>query len=210
MAENAEIKNPIANILIIDDEVRLREAMQKILTRSGYYVDIAGSLNAAKNLMENRVYDLLLVDIVLPTTTGLEIIAELQQNFKPFPKFIFITGEPNYQTCLQALRLGAIDYLEKPVNKDLLNTHITHALQVKSEKTNSLEKKPKIKKEVEKVLDLSSEFISSIQESADSIHNALVSLKKSSGDNFSEEERELLNTIAKNVASIRKKFKEFD
>lgn len=87
-----ETTKTIARVLIIDDEVRLRDAMQKLLTRAGYMVEVAGSLNTAKNLMQNTTFDILLVDIVLPTTTSLEIIAEVQSEFRPFPPFIFITG----------------------------------------------------------------------------------------------------------------------
>ena len=117
-----------AKILIIDDEKLLRKGLQRILEKSGFYCDTALDYPTAKECIEKQKFDLLLVDIILPKMNGLSLISHLQEEFDLDSAIIFITGEPNYETCSEALRLGASNYLEKPVTKDDLLLSITTAL----------------------------------------------------------------------------------
>ncbi|GAB4319721.1 MAG: hypothetical protein Kow0069_23410 [Promethearchaeota archaeon] len=125
---NEEVVGKPETILVVDDEKSIRVALKKILERAGYYVETSPDFQDAKKRMENLNFDLLVLDIILPGINGVEILQILRNEGIQTP-VVFITGEPNFTTALEALRLGAYDYIEKPVRKHDLVKVVKHALE---------------------------------------------------------------------------------
>lgn len=109
-----------ARILIIDDEKCLRFSFERFLAAEGHEVSTAADFDEALNLLQNGGYDLVFSDIVLGGRTGIEVLRALREYDQSTP-VVMITGFPNVDTAAEAVRLGAYDYISKPVvKKDLL------------------------------------------------------------------------------------------
>ncbi len=117
------------SILVIDDESSLRETFQFFLTREGYHpvISAAGFTEATAVLAANQV-DLIISDIVLEGNSGIDLLKYVRKNGIDCP-FIVITGYPEVDTAAEALRLGAFDYIIKPVEKDSLLRSVRLALR---------------------------------------------------------------------------------
>jgi PAS domain S-box-containing protein len=119
MTMNRKFDSP-ARILIIDDEKCLRFSFERFLAAEGHEVSTAADFDEALNLLQNGEYDLVFSDIVLGGRTGIEVLRALREYDQSTP-VVMITGFPNVDTAAEAVRLGAYDYISKPVvKKDLL------------------------------------------------------------------------------------------
>jgi signal transduction histidine kinase len=118
-------------ILVIDDEESIRFTFENFLTEEGYQVVTAGDYRNALSAISEKEFDVIFTDILLKDMTGIDILREVRKKNLVCP-VVMITGEPNLRTASEALRLGAFDYLSKPVRQDTLH-HVTKmALQHKS------------------------------------------------------------------------------
>ncbi|BDV41829.1 sigma-54-dependent Fis family transcriptional regulator [Geotalea uraniireducens] len=120
----------MGQILIVDDEETLRFTFERFLTEEGHVVDSAGSYREALARVADTDYDAILADIILGGETGIELLRQLRELRCPAP-VVMITGFPNVQTATEAVRLGAYDYLPKPVKKETLLRVVRMALQHK-------------------------------------------------------------------------------
>ncbi len=100
-------------ILFADDEAHLRDLMQMELPRIGHEVTVCPDGTAAVKALEKGSYDVALLDIKMPGLTGIEVLAKVRQA-SPDTQVIIMTGHATVDTAVQALRLGAFDYLTKP------------------------------------------------------------------------------------------------
>ena len=100
-------------ILFADDEAHLRDLMQMELPRIGHEVTVCPDGVAAVKALEKGTYDVALLDIKMPGLTGIEVLAKVRQA-SPDTAVIIMTGHATVDTAVQALRLGAFDYLTKP------------------------------------------------------------------------------------------------
>jgi two-component system phosphate regulon sensor histidine kinase PhoR len=108
------------NVVILDDEPGITRSLKRRLERSGYDVITAGAYQEYTEKMIDC--DSVLCDIILPDSNGLQALAWTRQHF-PYTPVILMTGQPTYETAAEAIRLGAFDYLSKPVDTtDLLVT----------------------------------------------------------------------------------------
>lgn len=106
------------SILLVDDEVNLRQTFELFLQKAGYRSVVgAGSIAEAMGALAGREFDLIISDIVLDGGTGIDILRQVRQSGNECP-VVMITGYPNVETAAEAVRLGAVDYLPKPVKKD--------------------------------------------------------------------------------------------
>lgn len=105
------------NILIVDDEESIRFTFEDFLTEDGYTVSTAASYDEAIDLLKEADFDLLFVDIIMDGKTGIDLLREVRQKI-PNAQVIIITGAPSVKTAAEALRLGALDYILKPVRQD--------------------------------------------------------------------------------------------
>lgn len=142
IGSNSETK---AKILVIDDEKSIRITLKKILEKENYYVETARDFQSARTNIENLDFDLLLVDLVLPKVNGIDIIKHFNEDFGLDVPVIFLTGEPNLDTAVEALRIGAFDYIEKPIQKSQLIQIIDYALTKKKYEDEDISKKFKSK-----------------------------------------------------------------
>jgi DNA-binding NtrC family response regulator len=102
-----------ARILVAEDEANLRLVLQKELQRMGHDVRAAADGEAALKLLEESNVDVLLSDISMPNMDGMELLRRVHQRPNP-PEVIMLTGHATVETAIEAMKLGAYDYLSKP------------------------------------------------------------------------------------------------
>jgi CheY-like chemotaxis protein len=113
-------------VLIVDDEAILRESLRDYL-RDTCQVVTAGTGEEALELIEKQDFDILVIDMRLPGKTGLQVLREVKES-KPYVKSIVITAYPSAESAVEAMKLGATDYLIKPVAPDNLERLIRETL----------------------------------------------------------------------------------
>jgi two-component system nitrogen regulation response regulator NtrX len=120
------------HILIVDDEAVIRDALAEILEEEGYAVASTGTATEALVLLRDVYYDVLLLDIWLPDRDGLEVLAEIG-TFDPEsrPEVIMISGHGTIETAVRATKLGAFDFLEKPLSLERTLILIKNALEAR-------------------------------------------------------------------------------
>ncbi|MFP3982878.1 MAG: sigma-54 dependent transcriptional regulator [Desulfurivibrionaceae bacterium] len=116
-----DLKKIQSSILVIDDEESLRLTFQMFLGKEGYNpVVIASNYEEARGMLERQDFDLVIADIVLEDGSGIDLLGFIREEGLKCP-VVMVTGYPNINTAAEAVRLGAFDYLAKPVKKnDLL------------------------------------------------------------------------------------------
>ncbi|MCF8068732.1 MAG: sigma 54-interacting transcriptional regulator [Desulfobacterales bacterium] len=120
----------VYSILVIDDEEDIRFAFKRHLKNAGYKVFVADSYHSALTLMENSEIDIVIADILLGEFTGIDVLDELRKREILCP-IILITGAPEIKTASEAVRLGAFDYVSKPIRKEQLLKVVSQALNHK-------------------------------------------------------------------------------
>jgi two-component system nitrogen regulation response regulator NtrX len=107
------------HVLIVDDETEIRESLESILVEEGYVVTTAATAGEALTLLADAIYDVVLLDVWLPDRDGLETLAEIRQ-MEPahVPEVIIVSGHGTIEAAVRATKLGAYDFLEKPLSLD--------------------------------------------------------------------------------------------
>ena len=116
------------HILIVDDADGVRSTLAEVLEDEGFRVASAHSAAAAREATARQGYDLVLLDLHLPDCDGLELLDELRRDFVDLP-VIVITGHGNVDTAVRATRLGAYDFLEKPLALSRVMVTVQNALE---------------------------------------------------------------------------------
>jgi DNA-binding NtrC family response regulator len=116
-----------ARILIAEDEANLRIVIQKELQRLGYRVQAEPDGAALRRLEEGNV-DVLLCDINMPRMDGMELLRRLHERPNP-PEVIMLTGHATVETAIEAMKLGAYDYLSKPYRITELDALVKQAAE---------------------------------------------------------------------------------
>lgn len=106
----------MAKIMILDDVLEAGVVIKRILERKGYEVTAFTEEEDALEFAEREKPDLAILDIKLKRMTGLEVLEDLRRR-SPGTKAIMLTGYPTMETAKEALRLGAVDYCVKPVDR---------------------------------------------------------------------------------------------
>jgi len=101
-------------VLIVDDEQSMQNLLSIFFKREGYEVDCASSICEAEQLLLDKTYDLIIADIYLGKGTGIDLLRQIKEYDKN-ARVVLITGQPDVQSAAEALRLGAFDYLTKPI-----------------------------------------------------------------------------------------------
>jgi len=107
------------HILVIDDEESLRFTLQSFLEDEGYLVSTAESYSEAEQIIEQTLFDLVFLDIQLGRRSGLELLKIIRENSMHCP-VVMITGAPEVATAAEAVRIGAFDYIPKPIRQETL------------------------------------------------------------------------------------------
>ncbi len=106
-------------ILIVDDEEDIRESLETLLTLEGYSVDMAVNGTAGLERMGQTAFDLVLLDLMMPDMSGMEVLAEVRQRDRETPIFL-ITAYGSIDVAVKALKAGANDYFSKPWDNEKL------------------------------------------------------------------------------------------
>ena len=115
--------------LVIDDEQVVLDSVTKILTDENYDVDVSLSGREGLNKAIERQYDIVLTDIRMPDIGGMRVLRDIKRT-KPSLPVVMITGYASVRSSVQAMRLGAADYLEKPFTPDQLQEIVASALDI--------------------------------------------------------------------------------
>ena len=120
-------------ILIIEDEEPIRRVLVRILTEEDRQYEITEAIDGKKgfNLLEKETFDLVLCDIKMPIMDGIEVLQRANSKKIRTP-FIMLTGHGNVETAVEAMKLGAYDFISKPPDLNRLLTAVRHALENKS------------------------------------------------------------------------------
>lgn len=118
------------NILIIDDERNIRRTLDMILSGEGYQVFTCASAQAGLDTIKKERIHLVLLDIVMPEISGLDLLPKLLE-VRPNLAVIMISGHGNVQNAVLAIKRGAYDFMEKPLDRDKVLMAISRALQTR-------------------------------------------------------------------------------
>src|SRR5512142_3422248 len=116
-------------ILVVDDEMGIRELLSEILFDEGYRIQLAENATQARAFREQRVPDLVLLDIWMPDTDGLTLLKEWVAEDKLTMPVIMMSGHGTIETAMEAMRIGASDFLEKPIALQKLLATVAQVLQ---------------------------------------------------------------------------------
>jgi two-component system, NtrC family, nitrogen regulation response regulator NtrX len=117
-------------LLIVDDEANIRSSLQGALGREGYQVDVAASLAEARPKL-TEAYDFVLLDVWFPHGSGLELLPEIRVQM-PETVVIMMSGHATIDVAVQATRLGAYDFLEKPISLERLLVLLRNAMTTRT------------------------------------------------------------------------------
>src|SRR5215469_10998464 len=107
------------HILVVDDETEIRASLEEILREEGYSVASAATGAEAMLLLQDAPYDVVLLDIWLPDRDGLDVLADMHRMpVETRPEVVIISGHGTIETAVKATKLGAYDFLEKPLSLD--------------------------------------------------------------------------------------------
>jgi DNA-binding NtrC family response regulator len=126
-----------ARILIAEDEANLRLVLQKELERLGYRVQVAPDGEAALRKLEESNVDVLLCDINMPRIDGMEVLRRVHERPNP-PEVIMLTGQATVETAVEAMKLGAYDYLTKPYSITELDVRVRQAAEKRRLRVDNL------------------------------------------------------------------------
>ena len=119
----------MAQILVVDDEIGIRELLSEILTDEGHSVWLADSATAAREQRTRARPDLVLLDIWMPDADGITLLKEWVSNGQLTMPVIMMSGHATIETAVEATRIGAMDFLEKPISLQKLLATVKRALR---------------------------------------------------------------------------------
>src|SRR6185503_8764205 len=119
----------MAHILVVDDEIGIRELLSEILADEGHQVMLAENAGAARRLRTGQRPDLVLLDIWMPDTDGITLLKEWAANGQLTMPVVMMSGHGTIDTAVEATRIGAYAFLEKPVGLQKLLSTVTRALK---------------------------------------------------------------------------------
>ncbi len=135
-------------ILIVEDELGIRAALEILLEEEGYEIHCLDNAKEAINLLQAEEYDLVISDIRMPGISGLDMLKEIRK-LPGCPGVIMMTAYGTIETAIEAMKMGAGDFLVKPFSNDLLKMTICRVLQVRglSQENKKLRELERMKKE---------------------------------------------------------------
>jgi two-component system, NtrC family, response regulator AtoC len=119
------------SILLVDDEAKIRQLLMQALREDGHDVVATDGAAAARELLGSRFFDLLIVDNLMPGMTGLELIRDLTATLPEAerPQILMMTAHATVESAIEAMKLGALDYLQKPFEIDELLVVVSRAIE---------------------------------------------------------------------------------
>lgn len=140
--KRAEVTNPKAKILCVDDEEVILGSFRKILVLDGYSVDTVETGQEALGLIQKHHYDFLFTDLKMPLMDGVEVTKSVK-HLRPDIDVIIITGYASVETAVETMKYGAMDYVQKPFTEDELLAFVKKSLIKRQDKIQK-QLKPKV------------------------------------------------------------------
>ena len=116
------------DILIIDDDPKMRELLGECLAPLGYSLSHAISGQQARELVDSKVFTVVLLDLMLPDADGMDIFRHIREQ-QPQTQVIVLTGYASLETAIEALRMGAYDYVTKPFDASVIQSAVRRAAE---------------------------------------------------------------------------------
>lgn len=138
------------SILIVDDEVAILNSLGQILEDEGYEVQVAKSGAEALKIVTNDPPDLTILDIWMPELDGLETLKRLRE-LSPHAQVMMMSGHGSIETAVRAIKLGAYDYIEKPLSLENVTLRVRHALDQHRLERENLSLRTKVERKFELV-----------------------------------------------------------
>jgi two-component system nitrogen regulation response regulator NtrX len=128
------------HVLIVDDEAEIRESLEGILREEGYLVTTCATAGESLELIRDADYDVVLLDIWLPDRDGLETLGEIRRMESPsLPEVVIISGHGTIEAAVRATKLGAYDFLEKPLSLERTLIVIGNAMRARQMRDDNAE-----------------------------------------------------------------------
>ena len=128
------------HVLVVDDEAEIRTSLEEILSEEGYAVATAATAAEALVLIEDALYDVVLLDIWLPDRDGLDVLSDIHAlDAEKRPEVVIISGHGTIESAVKATKLGAYDFLEKPLSLDRTLIVIKNAVEARRLRNENLE-----------------------------------------------------------------------
>ncbi len=133
-------------ILVIDDEAGIRSSLRGILEDEGFAVTTTETGESGLEILKNENFDLILLDIWLPQMSGLDVLAKIK-SAEESSQVVMISGHGSIATAVQATKLGAFDFLEKPLSLEKVVLTIQNALRQKKLVEENIQLRERVKKQ---------------------------------------------------------------
>ena len=117
-----------SRILVVDDEESIREFLEIMLKKEGYEVSTAEDGQKAKEMLLKKSFDMVISDLQMPNVTGIELLKYVKDSY-PETVFMLITAFGTTETAVEAMKMGAYDYVTKPFKIDEVRMNIANALK---------------------------------------------------------------------------------
>jgi len=140
--KRAEVKNPKAKILCVDDEEVILDGFRKILVIDGYSVDTVTNGKEALGLIQTHHYDFVFTDLKMPEMDGVEVTKAVK-HFRPDIDVVIITGYATVETAVECMKYGAMDYVQKPFTDDEILAFVKKILIKRNDRIQK-QLKPKV------------------------------------------------------------------
>jgi len=118
-----------AHLLLIDDDPNTLASLSRAFRLAGHEATVCDNANRAIEILQSQQFDLILSDVVMPGKTGMQLLEELKNSGLQTP-IVLVSGQANIEMAVQATRLGALDFLEKPLTTDKLLLTVDNALKL--------------------------------------------------------------------------------
>src|SRR5262249_3167296 len=123
-------RSPLAHLLIVDDDANTLASLARAFRLAGHEATVCDNAARALELVKSQPFDMMLSDVVMPGKDGLVLLEELRGQGHALP-VVMISGQANIEMAVRATRLGAIDFLEKPLSTDKLLLTVENVLKLK-------------------------------------------------------------------------------
>src|SRR5437868_3637111 len=127
---SSQVLEIMHNILVVDDELSIRQSLKGVLEDEGYHASGSESGEACLELLRRRPFDVVLLDVWLPGMDGLDTLQKIKES-ENAPEVIMISGHGTIETAVRATKLGAFDFLEKPLSLEKTLILVKNAVDAK-------------------------------------------------------------------------------